>query len=50
MTEKEEQERFQKGFNYGYLMAQHQPELLKKILAQYTREQKFCGTSPYFVA
>lgn len=47
MTEQEEKEKYLRGYNYGYLLAEHEPELLKKILSQASHDQLYNNASPF---
>lgn len=38
----QEQKDYTKGFNNGYLLAQHQPELLNKISGSLDRSNSYC--------
>lgn len=40
--EKQEQQRYIKGFNNGYLLAKHEPDLAKQLIAQQNDQ------NPYF--
>lgn len=38
----QEEKDYTKGFNNGYLLAQHQPELLNKISSSLDRNNSYC--------